>query len=83
MRTKHVSDALKRQRQTFHLARHNPECWKKEKETTLLEKLHDAQERAGVTERDVEASKQLAEEKQEQARIFIVYGACHLVPTNS
>lgn len=73
MRTKHVSDALKRQRQTFHLARHDPERWKQEKETTLLENLHDAQERAGVAERDAEVNKQLAEERQEQARIFIVY----------
>ena len=73
MRTKHVSDALKRQRRTFHLARHDPERWEREKETsTLLENIHDAQERASAAERDAEANKQLVEEKQKQARIFIV-----------
>ena len=74
MRTKHVSDALKRQRRTFHLARHDPARWEQEKETsTLLENIHDAQERTSAAERDAEVNKQLVEEKQKQARIFIVY----------
>ena len=73
MRTKHVSNALKRQRQTFHLARHDPERWEREKETIHLENLYDAQERASAAERDAEVNKQLVEEKQKQARMFIVY----------
>lgn len=50
MRTKHASGALKRQRRTFHPARHDPERWEREnlKEATLLENSHDAQEREGM-----------------------------------
>ena len=64
-------NALKRQRQTFRLARHDLERWKQEE--TLLRNLHDAQERASAAERDTAANERLVEQRQKHVRMFIVY----------
>ena len=61
MRSKETSDALKRHRKTFHLARHDPELWEQERSTTLSDSLHNAQERASEAEKVAETNKKLLE----------------------
>jgi len=73
MHTKHISNTLKQQCSIFHLARHDPERWEQEKETTLLNSLHDAWEKASAAEREAETNKKLWKNSQQQASIFIVY----------
>jgi len=72
MRSKQISYAQKRQRETFHIARYDPECWEQEKETTLLENLREARERANAAEREAETNKETLKYSQQQASIVIV-----------
>ena len=72
MRPKKVSDKLKRHRKTFHLARHDPERWEREKRAALSENLHEAQERASIAEREVERNKGLLEQSQQKVSPVIV-----------
>ena len=72
MCSKHTSLALKQQCKTFHFARHNPERWEQEKETALLNNLHDAWERASTAEREAEMSKKSLKHSQQQASVFII-----------
>ena len=74
MRTKKTSDALKRHRQTFHLARHDPERWEHEKNVSLYESLREARERARIAEREVEITKKLLRDSQREVRLIIVCG---------
>lgn len=74
MRTKKTSEALKRHRQTFHLARHDPERWEQEKNDSLSESLHEARERARIAEREVEITKKLLRDSQREASLIIVCG---------
>ena len=71
MRTKHTSNALKRHRKTFHLARRDPELWEQVKESNFLESLHEAQERASAAERRAQTSERLLEDARKQASIYI------------
>jgi len=73
MRTKQTSYALQRHRKTFHLARSDPERWEEEKETTRLESLHEARERASAAEKEAETNKRLLEHSQQQASVVIVH----------
>ena len=72
MRTKHTSNALKRHRKTFHLARHDPELWEQVKENNLLESLQEAQERASAAERRAEISEKMLERALGQASTYIL-----------
>jgi len=72
MRPKNVSDKLKRHRQTFHLARRDPERWEWERSVTLSENLREAQERASIAEREVERTKGLLEQSQRQVSPVMV-----------
>jgi len=73
MRLKETSDAVKRHRKTFHLARRDPEHWEQERETSLSETLREARERAAIAEREAEANKRLLNHNQQQASLVIVY----------
>ena len=53
MRAKQTSYALQRHRQTFHLAQCDTERWEQEKETTLLESLHEVRESTSAAEKKV------------------------------
>lgn len=66
MRLKETSDALKRHRRTFHLARHNPERWEQERNITLSENLCDVRETTSKLEGEAEANKKLLECRQQQ-----------------
>ena len=72
MRTKHTSNALKRHRETFHLARRDPGLWEQVKESNLHETLHEAWERASAAERRAEVSEKLLEDMQKQESIYIL-----------
>ena len=72
MRIKHTSHALKQQRKTFHLARHDPEHWEQEKEAARLENLHEARERASAAEREAKADKELLKNAQQQVSVVVV-----------
>ena len=73
MRPKHTSNALKRHRKTFHLARHDLEHWEQERETILLESLREARERVNAVEREAGTSKELLEHSQRQASVIIIH----------
>ena len=66
MRRKHVSDTLKRQRQIFHLALHNPDQWEQERYASLSESLHEARERASTAEKEMEENKMVLKRSQQQ-----------------
>jgi len=74
MRVKKASDTQKRHYQTFHLARRNPERWEHERGVSLSESLHEAWERTGVAEREVETNKKMLRHNQQQVGIFVVRG---------
>ena len=65
-RLKCTPNALKRHRETFHLARHDPEHWEQERETTLLESLREARERVNTVDR--EANKELLKHSRQSQR---------------
>ena len=66
MRPKNTSNTLKRHRQTFYLARRDPERWEKERNAIISANLHEAKERTRNTERDLEECKKLLKDSQQQ-----------------
>lgn len=77
------SEAQKRHRKTFHLARHDPERWKQVRENNhseslrelqeLSERLREAEERESIAKGKEETAKMLLKEAQQQASLDITY----------
>lgn len=72
MRKKHVSDTLKHHRSTFHLARHSPDRWEKERNASFSESLCEARERASVAEREADTNETLLRHSEQQVRLRFV-----------
>ena len=73
MRPKNTSKALKRHRQTFYLARRDPEHWEKERNTVISVSLHEAAERTQNTERELEECKLLLKDSQQRVSCVAIY----------
>lgn len=72
MRPKNTSGTLKRHRQTFHLARHDPERWEQERDLTTYESLCEARERASIMEEEAKVNKQLLKYSQQEVGPFVI-----------
>lgn len=70
MRYKTISNSLKRQRKSFHLARYDPEGWERERNASLAESLHEAQERANKAEREVEVRERLLSDCRKEVSLI-------------
>ena len=73
MPKKKPSDALKRHRHTFHLARYDPEGWEQARYLSLSENLREARERAGIAEREAEANKKLSTHRGQEVSLVVTH----------
>ena len=59
-------------RSTFHLARHSPDRWEKERNASFSESLCEARERASVAEREADTNKTLLRHSEQQVCLRFV-----------